>query len=301
MNTLRKSALALSLSLLMAIPAFSSSAAAAEREITGELVILNPGGRQFRIVDHGGSFTAPSGIALEDFDGKPVRVELASNGRVLSITEKHIETNPMMRHYQIVTGQLLVSSVSAGSFTIAGDGRPFVAPAGFDLRPYANQMVDVFLDEQGQVKSIDRSKSSSLPAGYPPSAMLSGSCAYDGSSYADGTLQCQSGTRYRCENGVWRSIGGDCALKADQPCMQDGASYSDGSTRCDRGAQLVCNDGVWRNLGTACISDVTAASGRARGCIVGDATVATGSTICRGGSTYRCSDGAWDDLGTACR
>lgn len=299
MNTQKTYGLFLGVALLLSTLCLPAQAAG--REISGELVVLNPGGRQFRIVDVGGSFTAPSGIALEDFDGKPVRVEIGSNGRVVSITEKFIETNPLMRHYQIVTGQMLVSSVSAGSFSIAGDDRPFIAPVGFDLRPYANQMVDVFLDEQGQVKSIDRAKNSSLPAGYPPPVMASGSCAYDGQSYADGLLQCQSGVRYRCENGVWRSIGGSCATISDQPCVRDGASYSDGSTRCDRGSQLVCSDGVWRNLGTACVSDVTTASTRARGCIVGDASVSTGSTICRGGVTYRCADGAWDHLGTACR
>lgn len=285
---------------LLLVLCLSLPAAAMGREITGELVVLKTGQRQFRIVDHGGSFTAPAGIALEDFDGKPVRVELGSNNQVLSITEKPIETNPLMRHYQIVTGQLVVSDAVTGTFTINGDGRPFVAPPGFDLRPFANQMVDVFLDENGRVKSIDRMKSSALPAGYVPPPRPSGACAYDGQAYSDGVFMCQSGTRFRCETGVWRNVGGPCEAASDLPCNRDGASYADGSTHCDRGTKLMCDDGVWRDLGTACGADVTAAA-RSRSCVVGDATVSAGSTICRGGVMYRCADTQWASLGSACR
>jgi hypothetical protein len=294
--------LAVALAVSVALSLFATAARATEREISGELVILKTGNRQFRIVDHGGSFTAPAGVALEDFDGKPVRVELGSGGQVLSITEKPIETNPMMRNYQIITGQLVVSNAASGAFTITGDGRSFLAPMGFDVRPYANQMVDVFLDEQGQVKSIDRAKSSELPAGsmLPPMPVTS-ACAYNGVPYAEGVLTCQSNTRYRCESGLWRSVGGPCAVTNDQFCNRDGASYASGSTRCDSGAQLLCEGGVWRDLGTACVSDITTASARPRSCIVGDATVGSGSSVCRSGVTYRCLDGSWNDLGTACR
>lgn len=299
MSILRGGTLLLSLSLFLSLSL--SPSYAAEREISGELVILKSGNRQFRIVDHGGSFTAPTGISLDDFDGKPVRVTLGSDGRVLAITEKPIETNPMMRHYQIVTGQLVVSNAAAGAFTITGDGRPFLAPPGLDVRPYANQMVDVFLDEQGQVKSIDRAKGAALPSGYVPPPLTNPVCTYNGQSYADSMLLCQSGTRYRCETGVWRSIGGPCAATSDLTCQRDGASYAAGSTRCDRGSQLRCEDGVWRDLGTQCAADVTMASSQPRSCIVGDATVASGSSICRSGVTYGCTDGRWNDLGTACR
>lgn len=289
-------ALCLSLSLTLCL-----SAPAAGHEISGELVILKTGNRQFRIVDQPGSFTAPSGVSLEEFDGKPVRVELGSNRQVLSITEKSIETDPMMRHYQIITGQLVVNNAASGAFTITGDGRPFLAPLGVDIRPYANQMVDVFLDEQGKVKSIDRAKSSMGPSDYPPAVLPSTGCAYNGRSYGDGMMVCQVGARYRCDGGMWRSLAGPCAASSEQPCLQDGVMHTPGSTRCYAGSQLVCDNGIWRDVGTACVSDVTTAQARARSCLVGDATVASGSTICRSGVTFRCADGNWNSIGTPCR
>jgi hypothetical protein len=300
MNYLQRILLMAALSMSLSLGFAGAPARAAGREISGELVILKTGNRQFRIVDHGGSFTAPAGVSLEEFDGKPVRVELGSGGQVLSITEKPIETNPLMRNYQIVTGQLVVTNAAAGSFTIAGDGRSYLAPLGVDVRPYANQMVDVFIDEQGQVKSIDRAKNSALPVA-PVMPYNAGVCSYNGLAYEEGVLTCQSNTRYRCEAGVWRSVGGPCTAGYDQPCNRDGANYAAGSTRCESGTQLLCQDGIWRDLGTTCVSDVTTASARPRSCMVGDATVGSGSTICRSGVTYRCSDGSWNDLGTACR
>jgi hypothetical protein len=274
------------------------TAAAEAHVITGELVVTNAAARQFRVVDHGGFFTAPAGTYLEELDGKPVEVEL-SGRRVLQITEKHIPINPMLRHYEIVTGQLVVGNAAAGTFTISGDGRTYIAPREVDVRLYANQMVDVFLDESGQVRSLEFSKRSVLPSG--SSSRYSTACAYNGESFADGALACQSGMRYRCESGLWRSIGGPCVGLNDEPCDRDGATYSAGSTRCERNVQFLCEDGAWRNIGTACVSDVTLGSARLRSCVVGDATVSVGSTICRDGTTYRCSDGRWFDVGTACR
>jgi hypothetical protein len=288
MKTLgRIASAALFIGLLLAIPGVVSA-----REvgvITGELVVLRGTTNQFRIVDHAGSYTAPAGVDLSSIDGKAVQVEIGADGRVREITVVNIPIDPITHGNEVVTGLLTVRDPVAGSFTIAGEGRVYVAPAGIDIRPYAGRMVDVHLDENGRLVSVDLARNSAVVAPVP----RTDTCMFDGRSYAYGDASCQSGLQYRCEYGAWRNLGVECPVIAPQACNVGGVAYLEGATRCEAGARFACERGEWRSLGTPCGLS-------SRTCVVGGATVADGSSICREGTAYRCASGQWISSGRAC-
>ena len=298
MKTLGKIGLAV---LLLGLLLSCSSVSAREvGVINGELVVLHGTTNQFRIVDHAGSYTAPAGIDLISLDGKPVQVEIGADGRVRQITVVNIPINPIEHGNEVVTGLLTVRDPIAGSFTIAGEGRVYVAPAGLDIRPYAGRMVDVHLDESGRLISVDLSTRSAV--GIPPQAVVppaavvppsTDTCLFGGRSYAYGEASCQSGFQYRCEYGAWRNLGIECPVIAPQACNVDGVAYLEGATRCEAGARFACERGEWRSLGSPCGLS-------SRTCVVGGATVADGSSICRDGTAFRCASGQWISVGKAC-
>jgi hypothetical protein len=39
------------------------------------------------------------------------------------------------------------------------------------------------------------------------------SCTYNGQTYSHGSVVCQSGTEYRCNDGSWDSLGTSCGTK----------------------------------------------------------------------------------------
>jgi hypothetical protein len=266
---------------------------ASDGVLTGELVVTDAAHNRFRLVGHGGSFIAPAGTPVEAFDGKPVRVEISHDGRVLQISQMPIQVEPITHGFGVVTGQLAVADAVMRTFTIAGDDRVYVAPSAVDVRPYAGRIVEVRLDERGNVMDVTLA---SRFGGAP----VTSSCSYNGQGYSDGASACQSGTQYRCEGGTWRSLGLACAALSAQPCDVDGMRYLDGETRCERGAQFLCEHGQWRNLTAVCASDGATVYRSPRTCMLGGSSVASGSSMCRAGTTFRCADGEWVDVGAPC-
>ena len=250
--------------MLGAVP--SVAVAEATSTLTGELVA--EGGSQFRLVGHG-RYTAPPGTPLQALDGKTVQVELAS-GRVVSITESPVPVNPVMHGLSTVRGELRVTDPTMRTFTFASDPQVYTAPPSIDLAAYNGRMVEVNLDEHGQVTEFRLLGPAPQGAyGVPPvvgygAPPVTGSCMYQGETYSAGAAVCQSGTQYRCDGVKWQSLGSGCqAMSA---------------------------------------SDAPAGPPREpRSCTVGDATVAPSSSICRSGTTYRCDDGSWINVQTPCR
>ena len=222
-----------------------------DRVLTGELVVTDAAHNRFRLVTHGGSFAAPAGALIETLDGKPVQVELERDGRVLQISEMAIDIAPITHGFEIDSGQLEVIDAALHTFTIAGTNRTYVAPLRIDVRPYAGRMVEVRLDEDGQVSDIAlATQSDDRPVGF--------TCSYRGQRYSDGASLCQSGTQSLCEHGQWRNLVTACALDGTtasrwpRSCLFADASVADGSSICRSGRTYHCVDGEWLNIGTAC-------------------------------------------------
>src|SRR5512140_3041507 len=86
----------LGLFLCIQVPgAARAGMAGGDRVLTGELVVTNAARNQFRLVEHSGSFTAPPGTSVTEWDGKPVRVEFGSDGRALQISQIPIDYAPI--------------------------------------------------------------------------------------------------------------------------------------------------------------------------------------------------------------
>jgi hypothetical protein len=177
-----------------------------DRVLTGELVMNKGTARQFHLVGHSGSFTAPSGMDIEAWDGKPVEVEFGGDGRVVQISPMHIEYAPIEHSFVTVSGQLVAQDPVNGTFGIAGDRRTYVAPPGIDIQAYAGRVVEIRLDEHGQVTEINpltRAADAPLPrSGY--------ACFYGDASFATGASICRRGTVLRCSDGAWVNQGAAC-------------------------------------------------------------------------------------------
>ena len=218
--------------------------------LISELVVTDAAKNRFRLVGHGGSFTAPAGTPVEVLDGKPVVVEFAPDGRVLQISEDPVRIDRITRSYEIISGQLVLTDAALRTFTIAGDNRVYDAPSGIDIGPYAGHMVEVRVDDRGEVMDIGPAARSRAP--------LALACPYNGQGYSDGALLCRSGTQYRCEAGAWRSLGFACpsndttASGWARTCLVGDATVANGSRICRNGTTFRCADGEWVNIGTAC-------------------------------------------------
>src|SRR5437870_75878 len=71
-------------------------------------------------------------------------------------------------------------------------------------------------------------------------------CFYKGAMFSDGAASCQSGRKYRCDDGDWKSMGDACSdekLASSRRCDFDGIAYSTGSASCQSGTQYRCEDG----------------------------------------------------------
>jgi hypothetical protein len=191
--------------LALALVAGWAGHARAQADIrSGELVLLDGSATRFRLVGHAGTYAAPAGISLAALDGKPVRVDLTRDGRVLQITETPIDIEPVTHSRDMITGQMLVGDAVQRTFTLAGDTRVYVAPLGMDIRPYDRRRVQIDLDEHGQVSRIE--PLAAVAAAVPQAA----ACSYAGQSYSAGAAICQAGTQYHCDAGAWRSLGLAC-------------------------------------------------------------------------------------------
>ena len=168
--TVASTVIVLALFFLLQVPgAAYAGTVAGDRVLTGELVVTNSARNQFRLVEHHGSFTAPAGTALEALDGKPVQVEFGRNGQVLQITQMSIHYEPITHGFEVLSGELLLRDPMTHQFGIAGDSRTFVAPKGMDIRQYAGRLVEMRLDEQGQVMTINLiARSGDAPMPRPP-------------------------------------------------------------------------------------------------------------------------------------
>ncbi len=164
--------------------------------ITGELVVTNGSSRQFRIVDHGGYFVAPSGMMIEALDGKPVVVELSDSRQVLSITEKPIHIDRVESHYETINGEFVLVDAARGTFAIAGAPQTYAAPRNIDVQRYAGRNVELFLDGQGRVLQIEFAGSAS--------------CEVGGATLANGSSICRAGVTFRCSDGSWVNVGTAC-------------------------------------------------------------------------------------------
>jgi len=185
--------------------AFPKWADAASSVLTGELVVTNAARNQFRLVEHNGSFTAPAGVSVTALDGKPVRVEFGADGRALQITQMPIEYAPITHGFEVVSGEFVLRDPVTRTFGILGDNRSYSVPQGVDAGLYTGQLVELRLDDQGQVMSINRvsrSADAPLPA--------TGTCIFGNSSVANGTSTCRTGRLLRCTNGLWADTGTPC-------------------------------------------------------------------------------------------
>jgi hypothetical protein len=199
------------LTLLLCAPA--SVTHAAERTLTGELVVIDGSSTRFRLVGNEGTFTAPPGTPLQDLDGKAVYVEI-SDGRVTQITEKTVAITPVTSGFETVRGQLVLRDAAAQSFGVVGDNSTYIAPTGVDLRPYVGKWVEASIDSGGRASQVTLLADKPPPGPIPPassSAMVGrATCLVGDSTVASGSSVCRGGVTNRCDNGVWVSLGTAC-------------------------------------------------------------------------------------------
>jgi len=150
------SVILLALSLVLQFPGSAYAGSRSERVVTGELVVTNGAHNQFRLATQPGFFTAPTGMALGDLDGKPVRVEFDREGRVVGISQIPVRIEPVKHGFEVISGQLVLRDSQTGRFAIAGDSRTYAVPAGIDIGQYVGQLVELRLSEEGRVMSINR-------------------------------------------------------------------------------------------------------------------------------------------------
>jgi hypothetical protein len=259
--------------------------------VTGELAVLNGSKTQFRVVGHGGTFTAPAGTPLERLDGRNVQVELSSSGKVSAIHEVPVPVNPVEHGFQTVRGELVVVDPVNRRFTIAGDNQTYTAPPPIDVAAYAGKLVEFKIDESGRVTEFRAVGAS--PYGYAPPYPAPASGPQSGTYNSYGTAP-----------NTYGAAPSNPPPAAATTCTYAGQPYSAGAAICQAGSQYRCNLGQWQNLGTPCDADAKQLNvpvGEPRSCVVGGATVANGSGICRDGSTLRCEDGTWINTQVACR
>jgi len=205
--------------LVICILFFAGFANAAERTMSGELVVLDGSASRFRLVGHDGTFTAPAGTSLSDLDGKAVEVELSSGGKVTQITERPVAITPQTSGFETVRGQMIVRDPVARSFGLAGDNRVYIAPATVDIAPYGGKWVEVSLDAQSQVTGLKLVAapppgpvSAPIPAAPMGGVAASGAatCMVGNATVASGSTVCREGITHRCDSGTWVSLGTAC-------------------------------------------------------------------------------------------
>jgi len=134
-------------------------------------------------------------------------------------------------------------------------------------------------------------------------------CEYGGYGYSPGADICQSGTQFRCERGVWHSLGIACPEQRAQlvrTCDYSGGVYSSGAALCVRGSEYLCEDGLWRNMGTACrlagdnpiVQRVPALPPGS--CVDNGRVYENTASLCQSGFRFACRDGVWRNLGPGC-
>ncbi len=179
---------------------------ATDHTLTGELVITDAIGDQFRIVRHRGTYTAPTGTSLRALDGKPVRVDIDSSGLALRVHEIPIHIEPITHSFDLISGELLVRDPAARTVAIAGDDVIYTAPAAVDITQHAGRLVEIRVDDSGRVTGIG-------PAAHAVNSALQSSrqCVLSDASIAHGLSICRHGTTFRCTDGEWVNTGAACS------------------------------------------------------------------------------------------
>jgi hypothetical protein len=248
-----KTLLSLGFASMLCVALVFSDSPANARTLEGELVVTTPP-NHFRIVGQSGSYVGPTSVVA--LDGHTVRVETSQNGKVTQITEIPVPINPVVHGESSVRGQLVVTDAATRRFSFAGDSQTYVAPPAIDVGSYAGRMVEITLDENGQVTAFrpvpGAGTSFNQPVAVPP-------CSYDGQGYSAGAVVCQSGTQFRCDGFQWQDLGSPCGAKgamtgpsSPRSCVVGGASVASGSGVCRDGTTFRCTDGTWISTQTAC-------------------------------------------------
>ena len=117
----------------------------------------------------------------------------------------------------------------------------------------------------------------------PTATPTPSNCTYGGTTYANGTNRCTSGTLYKCNNGSW-SFYVDCtygSCKDNTTC----ASCRQGTNKCNGSRLEQCNNSSWV-LVENCVYGCDTSTNTCFDC--------TGTGIsCRNGSQYKCTNGRW--------
>lgn len=184
----------------------STSGRSSERVLTGEMVVINTAGNQFRLVTHGGQFTAPPGVSLQPLDRKPVSVEIGADGRVTSIREIPVVVEPIEHGFEVVSGYVLLRDPARRTFTLYGDDRMYVAPAGVDITRYADRMAEIRVSADGTVTRIEPM----TRFGDAPQRSAVRECRFADATLASGASMCRQGTTVRCVDGTWINTGQPC-------------------------------------------------------------------------------------------
>jgi hypothetical protein len=228
-----------------------------------------------------------------------------------------------------LTGEFVVTDVSADRFRIIGRDGSYTAPAGTPMQALDGRYVQVQLTSSGEVVQVTKAPDLIEPITHAWGNVRGDLVVIDATTgrfkFAgdDQTYFAPSGidvTPYAGRLVEIRLDEGDRVtdmhvVSSSQPsyfpqpaapsCYFRDQTYPAGAATCQSGTQYRCDDSQWRSVGIACqmsnARDFDAPTRALRDCNVGDATVANGSGICRDGSTLRCNDGAWIDTRTACR
>lgn len=144
-----------------------------------------------------------------------------------------------------------------------------------------------------------------LALGIASMARADDKCTYQGTSYSHGSLVCQSGMQFKCDDGQWEARGVTCPDDGStaKACTIDGVTYAQGSTSCQAGMRYRCDEGKWQSLESACLAGDAprAMQPLPKTCMLEGSTVASGSSVCKSGTMFLCENGDWRNLGTPCQ
>lgn len=228
-----------------------------------------------------------------------------------------------------LTGEMVVSDVSANRFRIVGYDGSYTAPAGTPMQALDGRNVRVEVAPNGRVMQIAeapvhidpithgwgtaRGELVVIDAATGRFSFAGDNQIYFAPSATDLTpytgrlveIRLDENDRVTDMHVVSSPHTSYLPPPAGPSCSYRDQTYSAGAAICQSGTQYRCDGSQWQSLGLACqvsnVRDLNAPTRPPRACVVGDATVANGSGICRDGTTLRCHDGAWIDIRTACR
>jgi hypothetical protein len=256
-------------------------------------------------------------------------IALASGFMVLALVSVSCASHAFATPTRTLTGEFVVTELSANRFRMVGHDGSFTAPAGTQMQALDGRNVQVELNASGHVMQVTE-----LPVHIDPithgweiargellvidaatgkfsfagdNQTYVAPSAVDVASYAGKLVEIRldEGGRVTDMHIVSSPQTSYFPAPTGPNCSYGDQTYSAGAAICQSGTQYRCDASQWQNLGIACqvsdARDLTMPIRPSRSCVVGDSTVANGSGICRDGTTFRCNDGAWIDSRVACR